>query len=677
LKKLICFAGLLAGVAVARVDNAPKPLLTGLKDPTAIAVGTDGKVYLGLASATGEGGSGAILLVDGDKTTPFATLPDRPASIVPRGEFVFVAGKAQVWRIDRAGKASVFVPAAAFPKPPQSLAGMDADEKGDLYVADSGDAKGEGGAIYRIDARGSVSVATDAMRSEALHSPSGLVMDGFSHILVTDPATGALIRVKLADRTTTELARGAGGSLAWDRHGRLYYADAKGGRLLVIPRPGEPAIEMARGFHSPGQIAVDFATKTVLVLDPVAGTLTAVAASIPGREVDETPLPLETAVAFPNLEWIGWKSEDKAGKATPLRPLVLTHAGDGSNRVFVATQRGVIHVFPNDEKATKAKVFLDISQKVTYNDDSNEEGFLGLVFHPDYKKNGEFFVFYTPKDVKRTNIIARYRVSKDDPDRADPDSAEQILRITDRLFWNHDGGTLCFDADGYLYIAVGDGGLANDPRRNGQNLKTLLGKMLRIDINHKDGAKNYAIPKDNPFVDTPGARPEIWAYGLRNIWRMAFDRKTGRLWASDVGQNLYEEIDFIVKGGNYGWNIREGLHPFGTPGVGPRPDLIEPIWEYNHDVGKSLTGGLVYRGQALPELTGYYLYADYVSAKIWALRYDDKLGRVAANRPIRDPNVPVMSFGEDEKSEAYFMTYSASGKGIYRFVRQTEGKAKE
>jgi glucose/arabinose dehydrogenase len=398
---------------------------------------------------------------------------------------------------------------------------------------------------------------------------------------------------------------------------------------------------------------------------------------VPGHEVDEAPFPLETAVAFPNLEWTDWKFEDSAGKVRPIRPLVLTHAGDGSNRVFVATQHGIIYVFPNDQNATKAKVFLDISEKVSYSDNRNEEGFLGLVFHPNYRKNGQFYVFYTPKDVKKTNIIARYRVSRDDPDRADPDSEEEVLRITNRLFWNHDGGTLCFGPDGYLYIAVGDGGLANDPRRNGQNLKTLLAKVLRIDVDHKDGERNYAIPKDNPFVDTPEARPEIWAFGLRNIWRMAFDRPTGRLWASDVGQNLYEEIDLIVKGGNYGWNVREGFHPFSVRGVGPRPDLIEPIWEYHHDVGKSLTGGLVYRGEQLPELKGYYLYADYVTAKIWALQYEGTKGRVVANRPIRDPNVPVMSFGEDEKGEAYFMTFSASGKGIYRFVRPATEKAKE
>src|SRR5262249_36813368 len=152
-----------------------------------------------------------------------------------------------------------------------------------------------------------------------------------------------------------------------------------------------------------------------------------------------------------------------------------------------------------------------------------------------------------------------------------------------------------FGPDGYLYFAHGDGGLATDPFENGQNLKTMLGKVMRIDVDHKGPDKNYAIPKDNPFVNQHGARPEIWAYGLRNVWRMAFDRKTDRLWASDVGQNLYEEIDLLIGGGNYGWNLREGLHPFGDKGVGPQKNLIEPIWEYHHDIGKSLTGGTVYR----------------------------------------------------------------------------------
>jgi glucose/arabinose dehydrogenase len=402
-----------------------------------------------------------------------------------------------------------------------------------------------------------------------------------------------------------------------------------------------------------------------------AGTLTALASTIPGWEVDETPLPLATEVAFPKVRWTGWKPIDDNGRQTPLRPLLLTHAADGSGRVFVGIQQGTIHVFPGEPaaagEAVDTRVFLDITQQVRYSDQENEEGLLGLAFHPKHKTNGEFFVFYTDRRARLTNVVSRFRVSKDDPDRADPASEEVLLRFP-KPFWNHDGGTLCFGPDGYLYVTHGDGGAANDPYENGQNLKTLLGKVLRIDVDRKQGGQNYAIPADNPFADRRGAAPEIWAYGLRNIWRMAFDRQTGHLWAGEVGQNLYEEINVITKGGNYGWNIRESLHPFGAKGVGPRDDLIDPIWEYHHDVGKSITGGLVYRGRAVPELQGHYLYGDYVTTKIWALRYDDEKKRVVANRPIRDRGLPILSFGEDEAGEAYLMTHALTGQGIYRFV---------
>jgi glucose/arabinose dehydrogenase len=396
-----------------------------------------------------------------------------------------------------------------------------------------------------------------------------------------------------------------------------------------------------------------------------AGTITAIAAQVPGAEVDDSPLPLEPAVAFPNLEWTGWEKEAK-GKLVQLRPILLTHAGDGSNRAFVPTQLGVVHVFPNDQNATKTKVFLDIQKKVRYSDNENEEGFLGFCFHPKFKENGEFFALYNPKRL--TTVISRFRLSKDDPDRADPASEEELFRIT-RPYWNHAGGTITFGPDGYLYVVLGDGGLANDPHENGQNLSSLLGKVLRLDVDHKGEGTAYAIPKDNPFVGRKDARPEIWCYGLRNPWRIAFDRKTGKLWCGDVGQNLWEEIDLLTQGGNYGWNRREGLHPFGSKGSGPRAEFIEPIWEYHHDVGKSITGGCVYRGSRLPELDGHYMYADYVTNKLWALKYDEAKKRVVANHPIPDKGVPVMSFGEDEQGDVYFMSYTASGKGIYRFVR--------
>jgi glucose/arabinose dehydrogenase len=260
-------------------------------------------------------------------------------------------------------------------------------------------------------------------------------------------------------------------------------------------------------------------------------------------------------------------------------------------------------------------------------------------------------------------------VSKDNPNQADLASEEELLRIKHK-YWNHDGGTLNFGPDGMLYIVLGDGGSANDPDDHGQKMNTLLGKILRIDVNNKSDGLKYAIPADNPFVGQEGARGEIFALGVRNPWRFSFDRKTGQGWFADVGQNLWEEINLLAKGANYGWRRRESLHPFGMDGVGSPTGFTEPIWEYHHDVGKSITGGHVYRGKQLPELEGYYLYADYVSGKLWALKYDDQKKRVVANRPIQSKNLPIMSFGEDEDGEVYLMTYSANGKGIYRFIRE-------
>jgi glucose/arabinose dehydrogenase len=695
--RMLWLTSLILGVAqsTSAGDAKPKPLVSGLKNLSAVTVGGDGRIYVVIAGGEdfqlggAEAPASGVYVINQGKAVPFFDGKlGGESRIATFQKWLFVTDLTRILKIDPKGKMDVFVPASAFLPPDKSpdnfakgladaferqspsLSGLTIDpESGILYVTGLNK---KGGMIYRIDPKGKMSVVTSRERWSELRAPTALVMDGASHLLLaeSDGNTGALHRVKIADGSHEKLADGLRGptSLAWDMYGRIFVCDAKGKRLLSIPRPGMTPTPLAEELELPVGVCLDPSRTSLLIADAKAGTITAIPAQVPGQPVDFSPLPFETAVAFPDLKWSGWQGETDAGKPNPLRPLVLTHAGDGSNRNFVATQQGVIHVFPNDQKVKETKVFLDIQDKVRYKDQENEEGFLGLAFHPDYKKTGEFFVFYTPKKEKLVNVVSRFRVSKDDPDRADPASEEEIFRVK-RPFWNHDGGTIVFGPDGMLYIALGDGGAANDPFGNGQNLKQPLGKVLRIDINKKDPGKNYAIPPDNPFDDLKDAIPETWAYGLRNVWRMAFDKKTGKLWAADVGQNLYEEIDIIERGGNYGWRLREGLHPFGPGGSGPRKDLIDPIWEYHHDIGKSLTGGFVYRGKQFPELDGYYLCADYVTGKIWALKYSEKEKRVTEWRTIRDKSLPIMSFGEDDRGEAYLMTYAASGRGIYRLVR--------
>jgi len=398
------------------------------------------------------------------------------------------------------------------------------------------------------------------------------------------------------------------------------------------------------------------------------------AGAAPGRcaEIDTRPLGVRVENAFPHLAWQGWQPIAESGLRSELRPILLTHAGDHSDRAFVPTQQGVIYVLPDRRDAKEARVYLDLRDRVSYEEKAIEEGFLGLAFHPQYSENGQFFVYYTNRHSPHQNVVARFRVSTNDPSRADT-ASEKILLTFDKPFSNHNGGTIIFGPDGYLYIAVGDGGKGGDPFGNGQNLRTLLGKVLRIDIDRSSGKLSYAIPGDNPFVGQAGARGEIWAYGLRNVWRMAFDRTTGTLWAADVGQDLWEEIDLIVRGGNYGWNLREGGHPFGPQRARGRVNLVEAIWEYPHTLGKSITGGMVYRGRQIPELVGGYLYADYVAGKMWALFYDPATRRVTAYREIPLPrSIPVMSFGEDEQGEAFFTTSSGKGEGVFGIYRAAE-----
>jgi glucose/arabinose dehydrogenase len=649
------------------------PVSKGLTSPAAVAVTREGKVFV--AARDAKDGAGVILVIEKERIVPFATGLEDPRALASHGQWLFAAERKRILRIDRGGNVEVFVDAKEFPSEPRSLVVLVVDPQGGpnggtVYVCDAGDHTGNGGAVYRITQGKKVNVVLDQKNLPSLHTPSGLVLDGAGFLLLLDGGSGELQRIKVADGSTEKVAQGLAGcgGLAWDPFGRLFIGDPKRNRLLIIARPGEEPVAMVNNLAVTAGFCIGPTGSQVLVPNPRTGSLAAVPVVIPGGEVDVRPLAVETAVAFPDLQWSGWKGETDDGRLDPLRPVLLTHAGDGTNRVFVATEQGIVHTFPNDQKAAKTTVFLDIRDRVRFNEKNADAGFLGLAFHPQFKKNGEFFAFYTAKNAVTTNILSRFKVSKSDPDRADPASEEELMRFTKAEIY-HNGGTLCFGPDGYLYIATGDGGPQGDPRDNGQNLGSLLAKVLRVDVDKREDGKTYGIPHDNPFVGRAGARPEVWAYGLRVIWRMAFDRATGLLWAADVGQDRFEEINIIKRGGNYGWNRREGLHPFGAKGKGPGKEFIDPIWEYHHDLGACVIGGAVYRGRRVAELQGYYVYADYTSSRLWALRYDPAKGRVVENRALKDRGHPIWSFGEDEQGEVYLLSRSVDGRGIFRFAK--------
>jgi glucose/arabinose dehydrogenase len=342
-------------------------------------------------------------------------------------------------------------------------------------------------------------------------------------------------------------------------------------------------------------------------------------------------------------------------------PLYVTHAGDGSNRIFVVEKGGTIRIIQDGKRIDKP--FLDITPVV--NSDASERGLLGLAFHPKYKENGLFYVYYTAQNGDVT--IARYKVTSD-ANSADPESGEILLTIQHQRYANHNGGQLAFGPDGYLYIGIGDGGSGGDPNRNGQNTKALLAKILRIDV---DSLDPYGIPADNPFADGKAGRPEVWAYGLRNPWRFSFDRKTGDLYIADVGQNQYEEIDVQradAKGGvNYGWNVMEGLHCYGQNNCNQQ-GLIPPVAEYSHDFGCSVTGGYVYRGKSFSEFDGTYFYGDYCSGRIWAIQPSGTDQWTAAQ--VLESGRTISSFGEDEAGELY-LTDLANGT-VYRLLDEAK-----
>lgn len=339
------------------------------------------------------------------------------------------------------------------------------------------------------------------------------------------------------------------------------------------------------------------------------------------------------------------------------KPIEMTFPDDGTNRLFLVQQRGVINVFPNNQTVTTTKVFLDISDSVYAT--ANEMGLLGIAFHPNYKQNGYFYLNYS-RQINNSlyTYVARYTVNSSNPDVADKSSKKILLKFI-QPYSNHNGGCMRFGADGYLYISQGDGGSSNDPGNNAQSLGTFLGKILRIDVNKEENGKPYAIPSDNPFVTTPNAYPEIYAYGLRNPWKMQFDPVTKLLWAGDVGQNYREEIDIIEKGKNYGWKVAEGFSCRG--GVNPcnKTGFQNPVIEYiyGNDGNYSITGGEVYRGSAMPELVGKYIFGDYSSARIYALDY--KVGvDTSYVQLVKGSGFTISAFAHDQAGEIYIMGHS-------------------
>jgi glucose/arabinose dehydrogenase len=367
----------------------------------------------------------------------------------------------------------------------------------------------------------------------------------------------------------------------------------------------------------------------------------------PTPQPSSTPIPPSANAAnvskFPDPKGYTWSPVFSGLE----RLTDLADAGDG--RMLALEQPGRIRLIVDGSVVDQP--FMDIVGRV--GSQGNEQGLLGIALHPKYAENGLLYVNYNNPDG--TTIIARYQASSDRT-QADP-ATEKILLTADQPYANHNGGAMVFGPDGYLYIGLGDGGSGGDPQGNGQKVTTLLGKILRVDVDNGDP---YAIPTDNPFADGQQGRAEIWALGLRNPWRFSFDRASGDVYIGDVGQNQWEEIDYLpagsAGGANFGWNFREGANAYqGEPPAGLQ--LVEPVAQYQHPEGCSVTGGYVYRGEALPELSGIYLYGDFCNGRIWGLLHHEDGSW--ENKVLFDSGAFVTSFAQDLNGELYLLDQRA------------------
>jgi glucose/arabinose dehydrogenase len=429
----------------------------------------------------------------------------------------------------------------------------------------------------------------------------------------------------------------------------VLFCAACSSRVTPIPSPtNTPAIPLAVPATAT-ETSLPPATPT-----PEPPTAEPTAAESPtAGPLPTTPIPLTGPALAVSAELRGITAAWYLAASGLDNPVGLVSANDGSGRLFIVEKPGRIRVVQGG--ALLPEPFLDISNRV--GSSGSEQGLLGLAFHPHYKDNDLFFVNFT--NNAGNTVIARFQAADPAANTADPGSETDLLHVQ-QPFPNHNGGEVAFGPDGLLYLGLGDGGSGGDPQGNGQSTNTLLGKILRIDVDHGD---LYAIPPDNPFAQG-GGKGEIYAYGLRNPWRFSFDRATGDLWIADVGQNSWEEIDYLPAGSppgaNFGWNYREGLHAYqGNPPA--RLKLVDPVAEYGHDQGCSVTGGYVYRGAALPAWKGVYLFGDYCSGIVWGLSPRDNGGWQMTK--LFDTGVNISSFGEDEAGVLYLVALSGE---IYR-----------